>query len=161
MNILKDYIRVAIYARVSIEHEAQISALENQIDWYESEMKIHTNWHIVGKYIDKGITGTSATKRPEFMRMIDDASKGDFDLVITREISRFARNTIDALDYTRKLKKMGVEVYFINDGIKTFDSDGELRLTIISSLAQDESRKISSRVKSGQKTSMEKGSILR
>ena len=157
MDILKDYIRVAIYARVSTEHEAQMSALENQIDWYESEMKMHPNWHILGRYIDKGITGTSATKRPEFMRMMDDASKGNFDLVITREISRFARNTVDALNYTRKLKKMGVEVYFINDGIKTFDNDGELRLTIMSSLAQDESRKISSRVKSGQRTSMEKG----
>ena len=108
---------------------------------------------------DEGITGTSAEKRPEFMRMMDDAKKGKFNLIITREVSRFARNTIDTLQYTRMLKEHGVEVYFINDGIKTFDGDGELRLTIMATLAQDESRKTSIRVKSGQQTSMNNGVI--
>ena len=148
---------VVIYARVSTEHEAQISALENQLDWYKPFLEIHPEWTLVGRYVDEGITGTSAEKRPEFMRMIEDAKKHKFDMILTREVSRFARNTVDTLQYTRMLKDLRVEVNFINDGIKTFDSDGELRLTIMSTLAQDESRKTSIRVKSGQQTSMENG----
>ena len=104
-----------------------------------------------------GITGTSATKRPQFMQMIRDAKKRKFDLILTREVSRFARNTVDTLQYTRELKAIGVEVFFINDNIKTFDGDGELRLTIMATLGQDESRKTSLRVKSGLQTSMENG----
>lgn len=148
---------VVIYARVSTEHEAQISALENQLDWYKPFLEIHPEWTLVGRYVDEGITGTSAEKRPEFMRMIEDAKKHKFDMILTREVSRFARNTVDTLQYTRMLKDLRVEVNFINDGIKTFDSDGELRLTIMSTLAQDESRKTSIRVKSGQQTSMDNG----
>lgn len=148
---------VAIYARVSTEHEAQLFALENQVDWYDDILKRHDNWNLVEKYIDRGITGTSATKRPNFMRMMQDAVNGRFDLIITREVSRFARNTVDTLQYTRELKKNNIEVYFVEDNIWTFDSDGELRLTIMATLAQDESRKISLRVKAGQRTSMEKG----
>ena len=149
--------KVAIYARVSTEHEAQISALENQKDWYKPFLAQHPEWEIVKMYVDEGITGTSAKKRPQFMQMINDAGNGDFDLILTREVSRFARNTVDTLQYTRSLKAKGVEVYFINDNIKTFDGDGELRLTIMATLAQDESRKTSIRVKSGQQTSMDKG----
>ena len=148
---------IAIYARVSTEHEAQIYALDNQIDWYDIIIQSHPNWNIVAKYIDRGITGTSATKRPQFMKMIEDSSDGTFDLIITREVSRFARNTVDTLQYTRKLKKLGIEVYFVEDNIWTLDPDGELRLTIMATLAQDESRKISTRVKAGQRASMEKG----
>ena len=148
---------VVIYARVSTEHEAQLSALENQKDWYTPFLEHHPEWHLIHTYIDEGITGTSAEKRPEFMKMLEDAEDGDFDLILTREVSRFARNTVDTLQYTRKLKAIGVEVLFINDNIKTFDGDGELRLTIMATLAQDESRKTSIRVKSGQKVSMEKG----
>lgn len=148
---------VVIYARVSTEHEAQLSALENQKDWYTPFLENHPEWNLVHMYIDEGITGTSAEKRPEFMQMLNDAENGDFDLILTREVSRFARNTVDTLQYTRKLKAIGVEVFFINDNIKTFDGDGELRLTIMATLAQDESRKTSIRVKSGQKVSMEKG----
>lgn len=103
------------------------------------------------------ITGTSAEKRPQFMQMIRDAKKRKFDMIITREVSRFARNTVDTLQYTRTLKEYGVEVFFINDNIRTFDCDGELRLTIMATLAQDESRKTSVRVKSGLQTSMENG----
>lgn len=149
--------RVVIYARVSTEHEAQISALGNQIDWYNIYLDHHPEWKLVDKYIDEGITGTSAEKRPEFMRMLNDAKDDKFDLIITREVSRFARNTVDTLQYTRKLKTLGVEVFFINDGIKTFDGDGELRLSLMASLAQDESRKTSVRVKSGQQISMNNG----
>lgn len=110
-------------------------------------------------YVDEGITGTSAKKRPQFMKMLDDAQSGEFQLILTREVSRFARNTVDTLQYTRLLKAMGVEVFFINDNIRTFDGDGELRLTIMATLAQDESRKTSIRVKSGQQTSMENGTF--
>lgn len=151
--------RVVIYARVSTEHEAQLSALENQMDWYKPIMAARPEWTLVGQYIDEGITGTSAEKRPRFMKMIRDAKKRKFDLVITREVSRFARNTVDTLQYTRMLRAVGVEVFFINDNIKTFDGDGELRLSLMATLAQDESRKTSIRVKSGQQTSMENGVV--
>ena len=151
--------KVAIYARVSTEHEAQLSALENQKDWYSQLIGNHPEWEIVKMYADEGVTGTAAYKRRSFMQMIDDAINGQFDLILTREVSRFARNTVDTLSYTRKLKKHNVEVYFISDGIKTFDPDGELRLTIMATLAQEESRKTSARVKCGQQTSMEKGVV--
>lgn len=151
--------KVAIYARVSTEHEAQLTALENQKDWYKPILTQNPDWELVYMYIDEGITGTSAKKRPKFLQMIKDAENGEFDLILTREVSRFARNTVDTLQYTRQLKSMGVEVFFLNDNIKTFDGDGELRLTIMATLAQDESRKTSIRVKSGQKTSMEKGTF--
>lgn len=108
-------------------------------------------------YIDEGITGTQMKKRPSFMRMIEHAKEHRFDLIVTRELSRFARNTVDALNATRELKQYGVEVYFVNDGIWTMDGDGEVRLTIMASIAQDESRKTSERVKAGQKMSREKG----
>ena len=130
---LKKYI--AVYARVSTEHEAQINALENQLEWYKIECSRHSDWEIVEVYVDQGITGTQAQKRPEFLRMMEDAQKGKFDLIITREVSRFARNTVDTLSYTRELKTRGVDVFFINDGINTATNDGELRLTIMSSMA--------------------------
>lgn len=104
--------RVAVYARVSTEHEAQINALENQLEWYKIECSRHSDWEIVEVYVDQGITGTQAQKRPEFLRMMEDAKKGKFDLIITREVSRFARNTVDALSYTRQMKAMGVDVLF-------------------------------------------------
>ncbi len=151
--------RVVVYARVSTEHEAQLSALENQKDWYKPILQQHPEWEVIRMYVDEGITGTSAKKRPQFMQMIEDADDGEFDLILTREVSRFARNTVDTLQYTRQLKAKKVEVYFINDNIKTFDGDGELRLTIMATLAQDESRKTSIRVKSGQQTSMDNGVI--
>ncbi len=110
--------------------------------------------------MDKGISGTQATKRQGFMQMIEDASKGMFDLVCTREVSRFARNTLDSLDYTRRLKNMGVEVFFYNDNIWSCESDGELRLTIMSAMSQEESKHISDRVLAGQKTSREKGVLF-
>lgn len=148
--------RVAVYARVSTEHETQINALENQLEWYKIECSRHSDWEIVEVYVDQGITGTQAQKRPEFLRMMENAKKGKFDLIITREVSRFARNTVDALSYTRQMKAMGVDVLFINDGINTAADDGELRLSLMSSMAQDESRKISERVKAGQRISREK-----
>ncbi len=150
--------KVAIYARVSTEHEAQISALENQVQYYAELMERHPEFELYDRYIDEGITGTSTKKRPSFLRMMDDAKKGRFDLIITREVSRFARNTVDTLQETRKLKAMGVEVWFTEDNIWTMDdSDGELRLTIMATLAQNESKKTSMRVKAGQMISFKNG----
>lgn len=149
--------RVAIYGRVSTEHEAQLSAFENQQAWYEAEVQRHPDWSVVARYYDEGITGTAARKRPAFMQMRRDARAGKFDLVVTREVCRFARNTVDTLTVTRELKSLGIEVYFIQDNIWTMDGDGELRLTIMATLAQEESRKISERVRAGQQISREKG----
>lgn len=122
-------------------------------------MKYHPNWTVLDKYIDEGITGTQAKKRPSFLKMIEDAEKGKFDLIVTREVCRFARNTVDTLNFTRHLKNIGVEVFFVEDNIWTMDGDGELRLTIMATLAQEESRKVSERVKAGQQISREKGTV--
>lgn len=150
--------KVVIYARVSTEHEAQISALENQVQYYDELLRWHPEWDLVERYIDEGITGTSINKRQGFLRMMDDAAKGKFDLIITREVSRFARNTVDTLQQTRRLKAMGVEVWFTEDNIWTMnDEDGELRLSIMATLAQNESKKISQRVKAGQLISFKNG----
>lgn len=150
---------VVFYGRVSTEHEAQISALENQMQWYDDQVKFHPNWRVCNKYIDEGITGTQAKKRPAFLRMLEDARAGKFDLIVTREVCRFARNTVDTLVTTRELKNIGVEVYFVEDNIWTMDGDGELRLTIMATLAQEESRKVSERVKAGQHISRTQGVI--
>ena len=159
-NIMLDRNRprkVVFYGRVSTDHEAQLSALENQIQWYEDQKKYHPNWNVVDRYIDEGITGTQAKKRPSFLRMIADAKNGKFDLIITREVCRFARNTVDTLSFTRELRNIGVEVFFVEDNIWTMDGDGELRLSLMATLAQDESRKVSERVRAGQMVSREKG----
>ena len=149
--------QIVYYGRVSTEHEAQLEALEKQMQWYEDQTKYHSNWTVVGRYIDEGITGTLAKKRPAFMQMIEDAKKRKFDLIVTREVCRFARNTVDTLVLTRELKNYGVEVYFVSDNIWTMDGDGELRLTIMATLAQEESRKISERVRAGQAISRQNG----
>ena len=127
--------KVAIYARVSTDHLEQQSSLLNQIDYYDEIIKRHPDWELVDRYIDEGITGTSVKKRVRFLQMIKDAEIGKFDLLVTREVSRFARNIVDTLQQTRYLKKLGVEVYFTDDNICTFnDEDGELRLSIMSKL---------------------------
>ena len=156
--------RIAFYGRVSTQHEAQVDALGNQMQWYDDQLRYHPNWQVVDRYIDEGITGTSAKKRPAFMKMLSDAKRGKFDLIVTREVCRFARNTVDTLQLTRELRNFGVEVFFVSDniwtmeeGIYTFDSKGELLITIMSSLAQEESRKISERVLAGQKISRQNG----
>ena len=150
--------KVAIYARVSTEHEEKLSALDNQIQYYDDKIKNHPDWELYDRYIDEGITGTSIHKRRSFMRMIEDAKAGKFDLIVPREVSRFARNTVDTLQVTRDLKRIGVEVYFTEDNIWTFkDDDGELKLTIMATLAQNESKKISQRVKAGQMITFKNG----
>lgn len=154
---LSDKVRVCFYGRVSTQHEAQMNALENQIQWYDSILSDHPNWEKIDVYVDKGVTGTQAKKRQGFMQMIEDASEGKFDLICTREVSRFARNTVDSLNYSRQLKAMGVEVFFYNDNIWSCEEDGELRLTIMSAMSQEEARHISERVLAGQSVSRKKG----
>ncbi len=149
----KDKIRkVAVYGRVSSEHEAQLSAFENQIMWYDKQIENHPEWIVKDehKYFDKGITGTQAKKRPRFLRMIEDAKQGKFDLIITREVSRFARNLIEALTYIKQLREHGVEVYFISEGLSTFDRESEMMLAWMSAYAEHEVKKLSKRVKDGQ-----------
>ncbi len=149
--------KVAFYGRVSTEHEEQLNALRNQMQWYEELSRSYPGWDIIERYMDEGITGTQANKRPEFMRMIDDAFRGKFDLIVTREVSRFARNTIDCLEMTRKLRNSKVEVFFVQEGIWTMDNEGEMNLTIRAMVAQEESRKMSERVKAGQEISRANG----
>ena len=151
--------RAVIYGRASTEHEAQVKALENQMQWYDDVARYHPQWNIIKRYIDQGITGTQVYKRDAFMEMLEDAKKHQFDLVVTREVCRFARNTVDALVCVRQLAAMGIEVYFVNDNIWTLDGDGELRLTIMATMAQEESRKISERSRAGQRVSREKGIV--
>ena len=149
--------KAVFYGLVSTEHEAQSYALSNQMQWYEELKKSYPNWVVVERYVDDGITGTQAKKRPEFMRMIDDAKSGKFDLIVTREVARFARNTIDCLEVTRQLKNNGVEVFFVQEGIWTMENEGEMILTIRAMVAQEESRKMSERIKAGQAISRKNG----
>jgi len=152
-------LRVTYYARVSTDSSLQLNSLNNQSKYFEEFIKSNKNWKYVEGYIDEGISGTS-DKRPSFLRMIEDAKNDKFDLIITKEISRFSRNTLDSIKYTRNLLENGVGVYFVSDNINTIYSDSELRLTIMSSIAQDEVRRISERVKFGMKKSMNDGNIL-
>ena len=127
------------------------------MQWYEELKKSYPNWIIIERYVDDGSSGTQAKKRPEFMRMIDDAKMGKFDLIVTREVARFARNTVECLEITRQLKNYGVEVFFVQDGIRTMDNEGEMILTIKAMVAQEESRKMSERIKAGQAISRKNG----
>ncbi len=152
--------RVAAYCRVSTDKDDQANSLASQRQYFEEYIKQQPEWQMVGIYHDDGISGTSIKKRDEFNRMIADAENGKIDLILTKEVSRFARNTVDTLQITRDLKRIGVRVKFMNDNIDTFDTDGELRLTIMASIAQEESRKTSERVKWGQKRRMEQGVVF-
>jgi len=152
--------RVTYYARVSSESDEQLNSLGNQITYYEDFIKRNQNWAFVTGYIDEGLSGISTKKRENFNRMIDDAAGDKFDLVITKEISRFARNTLDSIQYTRQLLNYGVGVFFQNDNINTLDEDSELRLSIMSSIAQDELRKLSSRVKFGHQQAIKDKVVL-
>ena len=152
--------RVAAYCRVSTDNEDQANSFENQQKYFRQYIEHHPDWELYEVFADDGISGTNTKKRTEFNRMIACAQNGEVDLIITKEISRFARNTLDSIYYTRELKKYGVGVIFMNDGINTLDGDAELRLAIMSSIAQEESRKTSERVKWGQKRQMEQGVVF-
>ena len=153
-------LRVTYYARVSSESDEQLNSLGNQIAYYENSIRKNLAWTFVPGYIDEGLSGISTKRRENFNRMIDDAAEGLFDLVITKEISRFARNTLDSIQYTRQLLSCGVGVFFQNDNINTLDEDAELRLSIMSSIAQDELRKLSSRVKFGHQQAIKSHVVL-
>jgi len=153
-------IRVTFYARVSSEKDEQLNSLDNQITYYTDLIKKNPQWDYVPGYIDEGISGISTQKRENFNQMIEDAKSDMFDFVITKEISRFARNTLDSIQFTRELLKNGVGVFFQNDNINTLDEDAELRLSIMSSIAQDELRKLSSRIKFGHQQAIKNHVVL-
>lgn len=142
-------LNVAFYARVSTDKSDQLNSLENQSNYFKSLISDNKCWTFAGSYIDEGISGTAVKNRDNFLRMIEDASLGKIDMILTKEISRFSRNTVDSIKYTEYLLKKGVIVYFISDNLNTIQEDSEFRLTIMSSLAQDEVRKLSERVKFG------------
>ena len=154
---MENKLRVAAYARVSTEKDDQANSLASQKTYFANYISNQSNMELSKVYYDEGISGTQTRKRAGFNQMIQDALGGKFNLILTKEVSRFARNTVDTLSYTRKLKEAGVGVIFTIDNIDTRDSDGELRLTIMASLAQEESRKTSERVKWGQQRRMEQG----
>ena len=149
--------KVAAYARVSTDHEEQQTSYEAQCDYYTRYIKSRSDWEFVGIYADEGVTGTSATKREGFTRMVKDALDGRIDLILTKSVSRFARNTVDSLTTIRELKAHGTEVFFEKENIWTFDSKGELLISIMSSLSQEESRSISENVKWGHQKKFETG----
>jgi site-specific DNA recombinase len=151
--------RVAAYARVSTENEEQMSSFDAQMDYYTRHIQANPAWEFVEVYTDEGISATSTKKRDGFNRMIADALGGKIDLVITKSVSRFARNTVDTLTTVRQLKDKGVEVFFEKENIYTMDSKGELLITIMSSLAQEESRSISENVTWGQRKRFADGKV--
>ena len=159
-SIFDTELAVAYYARVSTNKDEQINSLGNQKRYFEDYIAANPHWRFAGGYVDEGISGTSVEGREQFLKMIEDAKRGRFDLIVTKEISRFARNTLDSLRYTRELLRCGVGVYFQNDNINTFDKDAELRLTIMSSIAQDEVRKLSERTRFGFKRAQENSVLL-
>lgn len=153
-------LNVAYYARVSTEKVEQQASIKHQEEHFEDLIHSNNRWKFAGSYIDDGISGMHADKREEFQRMLRDAKLGKIDMIITKEISRFARNTLDSIQYTRELLSYGVCVWFQNDGINTIDDDSEFRLTIMAGVAQDEIRKLSSRVKFGHAQSIKNGVVL-
>ena len=153
-------LRVTFYARVSTDKDEQISSLENQVQYYTQFIQEKPNWTYVQGYIDEGISGTSTKKRDSFLRMITDAKAGRFDFIITKEISRFSRSTLDSIKYTQELLEHDVGVLFQNDNINTLDSDSEFRLVVMAGVAQDEVRKLSERLKFGFRQAIKNGHVL-
>lgn len=153
-------INVAAYCRVSTERDAQLNSLENQKLFFQQYIHTQPDWALYQIYADEGISGTGTRRRQGFLTMLSEAKQQKFQILLTKEISRFARNTLDSIYYTRLLKQWGVGVIFLTDNINTLDPDAELRLTIMASIAQEESRKTSERVKWGQRRQMEKGTVF-
>ena len=153
-------LRVTFYARVSTDQDEQISSLENQVQYYTELIQSRPNWRFVPGYVDEGISGGSTKKRDNFNRMIRDAKAGMFDFIITKEISRFSRSTLDSIKYTQELLDYNVGVFFQNDNINTLDTDSEFRLVIMAGVAQDEIRKLSERLKFGFRQAIKNGHVL-
>ncbi len=152
--------RTVFYARVSTDSDIQLHSLKIQREFFKNYIKQNPNYMFCGEYIDEGISGTSLKKRKSFNKMINDAMQHKFDLILVKDISRFSRNTLDTIEQTRKLKREGIDVIFINDHIDTTNSDSEVNLTLLATMAQEESRKISNRVNWGMKKEMEKGTMF-
>lgn len=153
-------LRVTFYARVSTEKMEQQGSLENQIQYYTDFIQKNPNWTYIPGYVDEGISGTTTHKRESFLRMIEDAHRGLFDFIITKEISRFSRSTLDSIQYTQELLDSNVGVLFQNDNINTLDTDSEFRLVVMAGVAQDEVRKLSERLKFGFRQSIKNGHVL-
>lgn len=153
-------LRVAAYCRVSTDQSDQLHSLAAQQRYFAEYIAAHPAWENAGVWADEGISGTSTAKRRQFRALMAAAERGEIDLILTKEVSRFARNTVDTLAYTRKLREWGVGVLFLTDNIDTRAGEGEFRLTIMASVAQEESRKTSERVKWGQRRSMERGVVF-
>ena len=153
-------LRVTFYARVSTDQDEQINSLENQVQYYTELIQSKPNWKFVPGYIDEGISGGTTRKRDDFNRMIRDAKAGMFDFIITKEISRFSRSTLDSIKYTQELLENNVGVLFQNDNINTLDTDSEFRLVIMAGVAQDEIRKLSERLKFGFRQAIKNGHVL-
>ena len=153
-------LRVTFYARVSTDQDEQINSLENQVQYYTELIQSKPNWKFVPGYVDEGISGGSTKKRNNFNRMIRDAKAGMFDFIITKEISRFSRSTLDSIKYTQELLDYNVGVFFQNDNINTLDTDSEFRLVIMAGVAQDEIRKLSERLKFGFRQAIKNGHVL-
>lgn len=151
MSAGKKPLRVAAYCRVSTDGDDQANSFESQQRYFRAYIAQQPHWELAGIFADEGLSGTSTKKRLAFQRMIVCARAGTLDLIVTKEISRFARNTLDSIYYTRELKRLGVGVLFLSDNLCTLDGDAELRLAILSSIAQEESRRTSERVKWGGK----------
>ena len=153
-------LRVTFYARVSTDKDEQLNSLENQVQYYTEMIQSKPNWIYIPGYIDEGISGTSTKKRDSFLRMISDAKAGRFDFIITKEISRFSRSTLDSIQYTQELLEHDVGVLFQNDNINTLDSDSEFRLVVMAGVAQDEVRKLSERIRFGFRQAIKNGHVL-
>lgn len=159
-SIFEMPLRVTYYARVSTDKDAQLNSLENQIQYYTELIQAKHNWTFVPGYIDEGVSGVSTKKRDDFNRMIRDAKAGLFDFIITKEISRFSRSTLDSIQYTQELLEHNVGVLFQNDNLNTLDPDSEFRLVVMAGVAQDEVRKLSERLKFGFQQAIKNGHVL-
>ena len=159
-NIADLPLRVTFYARVSTESDEQLNSLDNQISFFENFIKSNKNWTYVNGYIDEGISGSTVKRRKKFLQMIDDAKSGYFDLIVTKEVSRFSRNLSDSIKYTQELLANDVGVYFQSNGINTYDPNSEFILNMMGSVAQEEIKRLSSRVKWGHKEAIKKGRVL-
>lgn len=153
-------VQVAAYCRVSTDREDQANSFVSQQQYFKEYIERCPSWNLYKIYADEGITGTSTKNRTAFNQMMEDARQGCFQLILTKEVSRFSRNILDTISYTRELKALGIAVVFANDNINTLEPDAELRLSIMASLAQEESRRTSSRVKWGQSRRMEQGVVF-
>ena len=159
-NINNIKLRVTYYARVSTDTDEQLNSLENQTNYFENYIKENNNWTYIPGYIDEGLSGSTVKNRYNFLRMIEDAKRGLFDLIITKEVSRFSRNLSDSIKYTQMLLQYNVGVYFQTNGINTFDPNSEFILNMMGSVAQEEVKRLSLRVKWGHKNAIKRGRIL-